>query len=131
MVKAKKQHKKLFDSSEDDQSDNDEVPKLIPVDNRIDDDDDENEGSRSYDEVDSDLEIAQQDDAAMEESEEEGDFEMAKIKQFAQRGINEEAKMLQRVQEIRANFYNRLESKKLIKKQGRVPFTEHMTISKR
>jgi len=27
------------------------------------------------------------------------------------------------------NFYNRLESKKLIKKQGHVPFTEHMTCS--
>lgn len=39
--------------------------------------------------------------------------------------------MLQRVKEIRANFYNRLESNKLIKKQGRVPFTEHMTLSKK
>jgi hypothetical protein len=30
---------------------------------------------------------------------------------------------------MRANFYNRLESKKIIKKQGRIPFTEHMTIT--
>jgi hypothetical protein len=38
--------------------------------------------------------------------------------------------MLKRLNEIQLNFYNRLESKKLIKKQGKVPFTEHMTISK-
>ena len=38
--------------------------------------------------------------------------------------------MLERLREIQLNFYNRLESKKLIKKQGKVPFTEHMTISK-
>jgi len=37
--------------------------------------------------------------------------------------------MLERLREIQLNFYNRLESKKLIKKQGKVPFTEHMTIS--
>ena len=38
--------------------------------------------------------------------------------------------MLKRLNEIEKNFYNRLESAKLIKRQGRVPFTEHMTISK-
>ena len=88
--------------------------------------------SRSYDEVDSDLEIADhnnQDD----ESEDDGKpntFEKEKLKQFAQRGINDEAQILKRLSEIRANFYNRLESRRIIKKQGRIPFTEHMTISK-
>ena len=33
------------------------------------------------------------------------------------------------MKEVKLNFYNRLESKKLIKKQGHVPFTEHMAIS--
>ena len=28
------------------------------------------------------------------------------------------------------NFYNRMESNKLLKKQGKIPFTEHMTVSK-
>jgi len=32
--------------------------------------------------------------------------------------------------ECQKNFYNRLESAKLIKKQGHIPFTEHMSISK-
>lgn len=85
--------------------------------------DDEEESDHSYDEVDSDVEIA----AAAEE----GDFEEAVREKFGQRGVNEEAKLLERLAEIRANFYNRLSSQKLIKNtKGRIPFTEHMTISK-
>jgi len=34
-----------------------------------------------------------------------------------------------RLHEVKQNFYNRLESKKLIKKAGRIPFTEHMSIT--
>ena len=34
-----------------------------------------------------------------------------------------------RLHEVKQSFYNRLESKKLIKKSGRIPFTEHMTIT--
>lgn len=30
---------------------------------------------------------------------------------------------------MKQNFYNRLESKKLIKKYGRIPFTEHMSVT--
>jgi hypothetical protein len=30
---------------------------------------------------------------------------------------------------VKANFYNRLQSNKLIKKEGRIPFIEHLTIS--
>jgi hypothetical protein len=65
MVKGNlKKQKKLFDSSEDEEE---EIPKLIPVNNKVDSDnddhsmngdDDEDELSRSYEEVDSDLEIA-------------------------------------------------------------------------
>ena len=49
---------------------------------------------------------------------------------FGLKAINDEAGMLERLKEIQMNFYNRLESKKLIKKQGKIPFTEHMTVSK-
>lgn len=35
-----------------------------------------------------------------------------------------------RLKEMQMNFYNRMESNKLLKKKGTVPFTEHMTISK-
>ena len=50
---------------------------------------------------------------------------------FGQRAINDEPKLLQRLSEIRANFYNRLSSQKLINNtKGRIPFSEHMTISK-
>ena len=38
--------------------------------------------------------------------------------------------MLKRLNEVEKNFYNRLESARLIKKQGHIPFTEHMTIGK-
>ena len=37
--------------------------------------------------------------------------------------------MEERLKEIQSNFYNRLESAKLIKRQGKIPFTEHMTVS--
>jgi hypothetical protein len=75
----------------------------------------------SYEEIDSDLGIAAQPES------EEDDIE----RHFGQRGINEEAKLLERLGEIRANFYNRLSSKKLINNtKGRIPFSEHMTISK-
>ena len=83
--------------------------------------DSEPEEAASYEEVDSDLEIAAQPE------EEDDDVE----KHFGQRGINEEAKLLERLNEIRANFYNRLSSQKLINNtKGRIPFSEHMTISK-
>jgi len=34
-----------------------------------------------------------------------------------------------RLKEMQMNFYNRMESNKLLKKKGTVPFTEHMTIT--
>ena len=49
---------------------------------------------------------------------------------FGYKAINEKARMLERLDEVEKNFYNRLESARLIKKQGHIPFTEHMSISK-
>lgn len=61
-----------------------------------------------------------------------GDFQEEVREKFGLRAVNEEAKILERLKEIRANFYNRLSSQKLIKNtKGRIPFSEHMTISKR
>lgn len=48
---------------------------------------------------------------------------------FAYRGIYEKEKILERLDEVEKNFYNRLESARLIKKQGHVPFTEHMSVT--
>lgn len=71
--------------------------------------------------VDSDMKIA-----ATEADRVEGDDIQRK---FGLKSINDETGMLERLKEVQANFYNRLESAKLIKKQGKIPFTEHMTIS--
>jgi hypothetical protein len=49
---------------------------------------------------------------------------------FAYKGINEKELLLERLVEVEKNFYNRMESARLIKKQGHIPFTEHMSISK-
>ena len=49
---------------------------------------------------------------------------------FGYKAINEQEKMLKRLNEVEKNFYNRLESARLIKKQGHIPFTEHMTVGK-
>lgn len=49
-------------------------------------------------------------------------------KDFGQKAINEVALINARIEEVQKSFYNRLESAKLIKKQGRVPFSEHMTV---
>lgn len=51
-------------------------------------------------------------------------------KNFGQRAVNEKERLLARLNEIRLNFYNRLSSQKLIKNtKGRIPFTEHMTVT--
>ena len=77
--------------------------------------DDENASS-----VDSDIEIVKRENNEQEDLEEK----------FGLKAINDEEGMLKRLKEIQLNFYSRMESKKLIKKQGKIPFTEHMTISK-
>ena len=47
----------------------------------------------------------------------------------AQRPIMNKERIQKRLHEVKQSFYNRLESRKLIKKQGKVPFTEHMTMT--
>jgi Eukaryotic rRNA processing protein EBP2 len=85
------------------------------------------ESDQSYDEKDSDMEIAARDN---QESEEEGDLDTAAKEKFGLRGIYERERIITRLNEIRANFYNRLSSQKLINNtKGRIPFSEHMTIT--
>lgn len=125
-----KKQRKLFDDSSSDDDADEEIPQLVPIKESqknskpsadlVREEEDE-ESSHPYDEEDSDLEIAEVG---------EDDFEKEELEQFAQRGINNEDLIKQRLKELKANFYNRMESKKLIKKQGRVPFIEHMTIGK-
>jgi hypothetical protein len=87
---------------------------------------DQSEEDASYEEKDSDLDIA----ARGEEEEEDEDFDKAKQDKFGLRGINDEERIKKRLNEIRANFYNRLSSQKLVNAaKGRIPFSEHMTIS--
>ena len=56
-------------------------------------------------------------------------FEKTKLEKFGQRGINNVEAINKRLHEVKQNFYNRLESKKLIKKQGKIPFFEHMSLT--
>ena len=71
------------------------------------------------DSVDSDMRIVATDAERVDDIQEK----------FGQRAINDEEGMKVRLKELQANFYNRLESAKLIKKQGKIPFTEHMTVT--
>ena len=124
MVKLAK-HQKVIDSSDSDQEDQILLKNKPP---QHSDSDDEENDNHSYEEVDSDIEIAIQDE---HQPKGESDEELGEEEVFGQRGINNEARMLERLAEIQANFYNRLSSKKLINNtRGRIPFSEHMTISK-
>ena len=77
---------------------------------------DERVGSQN-DQLDSDLEIVSQEEET--------------IQQFGLKAINNEERIKERLEELKANFYNSMASKKLIKKEGRVPFIEHLTVGKR
>ncbi len=69
---------------------------------------DESEEDVSYEEKDSDLEIAAR--GEQEEDEEERDFESERQEKFGLKGINDREGITKRLNEIRANFYNRLSS---------------------
>lgn len=56
------------------------------------------------------------------------DFEKLKFEKFGQRPVVDPKQLKQRLYEVRKSFYNRLESANLIKKEGRIPFSEHMAI---
>jgi len=66
-------------------------------------------------------------DADLAEVDEEEYKERRNMK-FGQRPVTNEPQTKIRLHEVKTSFYNRLESVRLIKKQGRIPFTEHMTI---
>ena len=111
---SKKESKLLpppMELSDSDEEENEDIPQS------------ESDDQRSHDgEDDSDLEIAAQ---------EGGDFEAERKEKFGLRAINDREGMTKRLNEIRANFYNRLSSQKLVNAaKGRIPFSEHMTISK-
>ena len=59
---------------------------------------------------------------------EKGDFEALKYEKFGQKKVIDDAQLQQRLYEVKKSFYNRLESANLIKKSGRIPFGEHMTV---
>lgn len=57
------------------------------------------------------------------------EYDKIKYAKFGQRLVNNTEAIQQRLYEVKQSFYNRLESARLIKKQGRIPFTEHMTVT--
>ena len=57
------------------------------------------------------------------------EYNKLKFQKFGQREINNVERIKTRLHEVKTSFYNRLESKKLIKKFGKIPFLEHMSIS--
>lgn len=65
----------------------------------------------------------------MSESENSEEFEKQKIEKFGLIPIMKTDRINERLHEVKQSFYNRLESQKLIKKQGKIPFLEHMTIT--
>lgn len=52
-----------------------------------------------------------------------------KEEDFSQRSVYNKDALDRLTAKLQDDFYNRLNSKKLIKKQGKVPFVEHMTVS--
>lgn len=56
-------------------------------------------------------------------------FEKTRLDKFALKPIYKKDEIRQRLHEVKQSFYNRLESRKLIRKQGKIPFMEHMTIT--
>lgn len=56
------------------------------------------------------------------------EYDKLKYERFGQQPVINKERIKIRLQEVRQNFYNRLESKNLIKKYGKIQFTEHMTV---
>jgi len=57
------------------------------------------------------------------------EFRKTRFSKFALKAIYKKPELEKRLREIQQSFYNRLESSKLIKKYGKIPFTEHMTVT--
>lgn len=58
----------------------------------------------------------------------EGDQEELKEETFQQQNVYRSKELDEMTKKLKDDFYNRLNSKKLIKKQGKIPFVEHMTL---
>lgn len=92
--------------------------------------DDDEASLKEYESYDSDKEIAAYDEMNEDLSKlTDKQFQELKFKKFGQREVNNVEEIKTRLHEVRQNFYNRLESKKLIKKFGKIPFTEHLSIN--
>lgn len=82
---------------------------------------------QSYKEREEDFE-----DLELESEEHEGELPMqhesGTLEEFGQRNVYNAAGLDALTKKLKKQFYNRLNSRKLIKKQGKVPFVEHMTI---
>jgi len=94
-----------------------------------DDSEDEQSGDsdNGVDQVKSNFAVEGEDEAASgnESAEDKATLE----EKFGQKAINKEDELLERLREIQVNFYNRLESNRQVKKTGKIPFTEHMTVT--
>lgn len=83
-----------------------------------------------HSESDNDYDSEEAEESLEESQEESGPTQEQINAKFGYKAIYEKDKILARLDEVEKNFYNRLESSRLIKKQGHIPFTEHMSISK-
>ena len=81
---------------------------------------------------DSDLDAIELEDGEGEEdAHEEGegqDKSTFKLEDFTQKGVYDKDGLDSAIQSVKDDFYNTLDSKKLIKRQGKVPFVEHMSM---
>ena len=73
--------------------------------------------------------MSEEGEVEMDEELEEEEYERQKIAKFGQKHVRNEEELKKRLYEVQKSFYNRLESANLIKKQGKIPFSEHMTIT--
>ena len=129
-VKAKKVARQISDS--DDSSDKPVKAKKAakPVSDSDSDDEEIAAADRVPDlEDDEDLEDLEDLDGEDEPMLNEEEFKKARLEKFGLKAIYNKPEIQKRLYEVKQSFYNRLESRKLIKKHGRVPFTEHMTIT--
>jgi rRNA-processing protein EBP2 len=76
----------------------------------------------------------EQEDEELESGAEEGEGELLSeheteaLEEFGQRNVYKSTELDALTKKLKGQFYNRLNSRKLIKRQGKVPFIEHMSI---
>lgn len=77
-----------------------------------------------------DNQIIPSDDSDLDalDMEAEGEGDVIKYEDFTQRGVYDSKGLDSLIEQTKEDFYNRLNSKKLIKRQGKIPFVEHMSV---